>query len=389
MADSSRAQLYSLNESVWGTTPAAAMTQLRYTAESLGYNISNVTSNEVRSDRQIVDLIQVGAEASGNVDFELSYGAQDAVLAGALFSDWGTPVAVSASADIAASNAGSAFTSSATDFTAAGIAVGQWLRVSGFAASSGANNGYYQVTSVAANSLGVSPAPASDEAAGGLDIVMAGSVLRNGVTESSFTLEKAFTDVGKFIAFTGMVANTLSLDIQTGQVLRGSASFMGKAATIGDSTAGTGAPVAASVNDVMNAVNNIGEVREANVVLAGTVLRALSVRVANGLRGIQAVGALGNVDIGAGRCTVTGSVSIYFSDGAWYQKYLAGTQTSLSFRVQDGDGNAYVVSLPKVKLTGGRVQAGGNDRDVMADFDFQALRDPDTGCTIQIDRFAA
>ncbi|MDF1791445.1 MAG: phage tail tube protein [Thalassobaculaceae bacterium] len=389
MADTSRAQLYSLKESVWGTTPASAMTQLRYTSESLGYNINNVTSNEVRSDRQIIDLIQVGAEASGNIDFELSYGAHDAFLAGALFSDWGTPVAISVFEDIAASNAGSAFTSSATDFTASGIVVGQWVRLSGFAASSGANNGFYQVTSVTANSLGVSPPPASDEAVTGLTVAVSGAVLRNGVAESSFTLEKEFGDVGKFIAFTGMVANNLSLDIQTGQVLQGSATFMGKAAVIADATVGTGAPSVASGNDVMNAVNHIGEVREAGVVLAGTALNSLSVRVANGLRGIQAVGALGNVDIGTGRCTVTGSVSVYFSDGAWYQKYLAGTATSLSFRVQDGDGNAYVVTLPKVKLTSGRVQAGGNDRDVMADFDFQALRDTTTGCTIQIDRFAA
>lgn len=389
MADSSRAQLYNLKETVWGTTPAAAMTELRYTAETLGYNVNNVTSNEVRADRQIVDLIQVGAEASGNIDFELSFGAHDAFLSGALFSSWGTPIAVSASDDIGASNASGVFTSAGTDFVALGIAVGQWIRVSGFTAASGANNGFYQVTSVAQNSIGVSPAPAVDEGGFGLTVGLSGALLRNGVTESSFTLEKAFTDVGKFIAFTGMVANTLSLDIQTGQVLQGSASFMGKAASIGDATVGTGIPVAAAANDVMNAVGNIGEVREAGVLLDGTALRSLSVRVANGLRGVQAVGALGNVDIGAGRCTVTGSVSAYFTDGAWYQKYLAGTATSLSFRVQDGAGNAYILTLPKVKLTAGRVQAGGNDRDVMADFDFQALSDPATGCTIQIDRFAA
>lgn len=389
MADSSRAQLYSLEETVWGTTPAAAMTELRYTSESLGYAINNVTSNEVRSDRQVVDLIQVGAEASGNVDFELSFGAHDAFLAGALFSTWSPQLAISSTNDIGASNTDGILSSAVTDFVAAGVTEGQWVRASGFQAASGANNGYYLVTSVTPNAIGVSPPPAVDEGGFGITVSMSGSVLRNGVAETSFTLEKAFADVGKFIAFTGMVANTLSLDIQTGQVLRGSASFMGKAATIGDASVGTGTPVSATTHDVMNAVGNIGEIREAGELLGGTALRSLSVRIANGLRGIQAVGSLGNVDIGAGRCTVTGSVSAYFSDGTWYQKYLAGTATSLSFRVEDGSGNAYLITLPKVKLTGGRVQAGGNDRDVMADFDFQALSDPASGCTIQIDRFAA
>lgn len=390
MADSSRAQLTYLAESTWGTTPAAAMTHVRYTNERLGYQISNTSSREVRSDRQVSDLVQTSAEASGSFDFELSYAAHDAFLASALFSTWGTPVAISIANDIASSNATSAFTSTTTDFAASGIVVGQWLEVGGFTTNAGENNGYYQVTSVATNSIGVSPTPASDEAAGvGKTITMDGTLIRNGVTETSFTLEKAFTDVTQYIAFTGMVPSTLNLNIETGSILSGSLGFRGKSGVLAGTSVGTGPAVAASTNDVMNAVNNVGEVRENGAVLAQTALRSLSVDLDNGLRSVQAVGSLGNVDIGAGRCTVTGQVSIYFSDGALYQKYLNGTMTSLSFRVNDTAGNGYVVSLPKVKLTQGSVFAGGNDQDVLADFQYQAIRDPATDCSIQIDRFAA
>ncbi|NQW12224.1 MAG: hypothetical protein HQ481_20350 [Alphaproteobacteria bacterium] len=389
MADSSRAQLTYLAESTWGVTPAAAMTQVRYTNERLGYQITNTSSREVRSDRQVSDLVQTGAQASGSFDVELSYAAHDPFLASALFSSWGTPVAISIANDIASSNAGSSFTSTTTDFTA-GIVAGQWIKVGGFTTNSGENNGYYQVTSVATNTLGVSPAPASDEAIGvGKTITMAGTILRNGVTETSFTMEKAFTDVGTFIAFTGMVPSSLNLNIETGSILTGSLNFMGKSGALGVATVGTGAAITAPVNEVMNAVNNVGEVRENGAVLSQAALRSLSVSVENGLRGIQAVGSLGNVDIGTGRCTVTGQVSIYFSDGALYQKYLDGTMTSLSFRVNDPAGNGYVVSLPRVKLTQGSVFAGGNDQDVLADFQYQAVRDPALDCTIQIDRFAA
>ncbi|MEQ8816560.1 MAG: phage tail tube protein [Thalassobaculum sp.] len=389
MADSSRAQLYYLAESTWGETPVAALTEMRFTGESLGFQIQNTTSREVRADRQVADLIQTGAEAAGSVELELSYGAHDPLLAAALFSAWGTPVAVSVADDIAASNAGSSFTSTATDFAAAGIAVGQWLRVGGFAASGGANDGYYRVTSVAAGALGVSPAPALDEAAAGLTVEIAGTLLRNGVTETSFTLEKRFPDVGQMIAFAGMVPGSFGLDIRTGAVITGSVGFTGRAATIGAASVGTGAPVAASTNPVMNAVGHVGDVREDGVLMPDAALRELSVRLDNGLRGVQAVGSLGNVDVGAGRCTVTGRVSVYFADGALYAKYLAGTPTSLSFRVTDADGNGYVVTLPRVKLVRGSIVAGGNDQDVLADFDLQALRDPVTGCTLQIDRFAA
>ena len=389
MADSSRAQLCYLAETTWGVTPAAAMTRMRFTGESLGFQIQNTTSREVRADRQVADLIQTGAEASGSVEVELSYGAHDALLAAALFSAWQAPVSLSASDDIAASASGAGFTSAATDFTAAGIAVGQWLRVTGFAASGGANDGVYRVTSVAAATLGVSPAPAVDEAAAGLTVTLAGGLLRNGVTETSFTLEKQFADVGQSIAFTGMVPGSLSLDIQTGSVITASIGFTGRAASIGTGSVGTGAPLDAPIHPVMNAVGHVGEVREAGALLPDAALRALSVRLDNGLRGVQAVGALGNVDVGAGRCTVTGRVSVYFADGALYAKYLAGVPTSLSFRVADPAGNGYVVTLPRVKLTRGTIVAGGNDQDVMADFELQALADPATGCTLQIDRFAA
>ncbi|UUX51805.1 phage tail tube protein [Nisaea acidiphila] len=389
MADSSRTELAYVKEPLWGTTPASPLTQLRFTGESLGYTISTTSSSEVRADRQVPDLIQTGASAAGSVNLELSYGAYDTLIESALFSAWSAPVAISVSDDIAASNASSAFTSSGTDFTSAGITAGQWVKIGGFAANGGENNGLYRVTGVAANSLAVSPAPASDEAAGGLSVTVSGSTIRNGISETSLTLEKAFTDIGQYIAFTGMVADTMDLQIQTGRVLTGSFGFMGASASIGTATAGTGAAVPAPSNPVLNAVNNIGQVMEGGAALSGVFLQSLSVSLANGLRGIGAVGSLGNVDIGSGRCQVTGRASFYFADGTLYEKYLNGTATSLSFRVTDADGNAYVFTLPRVRLTRGSIAAGGPDQDVMADFQFQAVRDQATGATIQIDRLAA
>lgn len=389
MASSSRAQLFYLPEAVWGVTPAAAMTELRYTGESLGFQIRTVTSREVRADRQVSDLVRTGAEASGSVDLELSFGAHDPLLAAALFSAWATPVSVSVADDIAASAAAGAFTSTVTDFAAAGLVPGQWVRVDGFAAGSGANNGFYRVVSVAAGTLQVVPSPALDEPAAGLTVGVAGCLLRNGTDRTSFTLEKSFADVGKTVAFTGMVPGGLELQVETGAILTGSIGFTGRAAAIGDVSVGTGPAAAAPTGEVLNAVDHVGHVHEDGAPLVGAALRALSVRLDNGLRGVQAVGSLGAVDVAAGRCAVTGRVSVYFADGALYAKYLSGAVTSLSFRVGDPAGNAYVLSLPRVKLSSGTLVAGGNDQDVMADFGFQALRDPATGCTIQIDRIAA
>lgn len=385
MADSSRTQLYYIPESTWGTTPASAMTELRYTSESLGYTINNATSNEVRSDRQITDLIQTGASAAGAVNLEYSYNAYDILMESALFSTWSTTVAV-AGIDISAANSDNSYNATTTDFTAENMSVGQWIKVAGF--TTAANNGYCQVVSITATKLVVSGLTLVDEAAGD-SVTMAGSVLRNGTTETSFTLEKKFDDITQFISFTGMVAGQMNLTMSTGAILTGSFDFTGKSSAIAATTVGTGAPNPATVNPVMNTVSDVGNLLEGGNPLTGTFVQSLSIALANSPRGIGAVGTLGNADLGFGRCAVTGNVSVYFADAALYDKYLAGTATSLSFRVTDSAGNAYVFTLPNVKFSSGTIAAGGADQDVMADFAYQALRDTTTDATIQIDRFAA
>ena len=93
MTDSSQTRLAYIAEVTYGTTPTTpAFKNLRYTGESLNPNIQNVTSNEIRADRNIPDVIQVGSEAGGNVEFELSYGSFDDLIEGLMQSTWSTNV---------------------------------------------------------------------------------------------------------------------------------------------------------------------------------------------------------------------------------------------------------------------------------------------------------
>lgn len=88
-ASSNLARLLIIPEQVFGVTPATGDSQeLRMTGESLTFGITTETSQEIRADRQIADLIQTGAEASGDVNFELSYGTYDDLLAAALGGEW-------------------------------------------------------------------------------------------------------------------------------------------------------------------------------------------------------------------------------------------------------------------------------------------------------------
>ena len=142
-SDTARSQLFFTEEVTWGVTPAVALDTVRFTGESLNFAIDNVQSNEIRSDRQITDLIQTDAEPSGDVNFELSYAAFDNLLEGAFFSDFVAPVSMAGVTFAAVSGSPDSFTDSGNGFVAAGILPGQWLKVGGFA--TGANNGYVQV----------------------------------------------------------------------------------------------------------------------------------------------------------------------------------------------------------------------------------------------------
>lgn len=90
IADSSRFQLRYVEEATWGTTPASALKNFRCTSANLKQVNQTVVSDELRSDRQITDLVRVGVSATASVSFEMSYGTLDDFLEGALSSDWTT-----------------------------------------------------------------------------------------------------------------------------------------------------------------------------------------------------------------------------------------------------------------------------------------------------------
>ena len=90
-----------------------------------------------------------------------------------------------------------------------------------------------------------------------------------------------------------------------------------------------------------------------------------------------------------GRVDITGSLTVYFQNNALYDKFTQVQTSSLSFVIEDGAGNCYIFTLPKIKYTALSAVAGGPDQDVVLDMEFQALRDDSTNATIQIDRFAA
>src|SRR6185369_3011806 len=72
MSDSNRIRLSYALETTYATPPTGTYTDLRITGESLKADTNTVSSQELRSDRNIPDNVRVGFGATGDVNFELS-----------------------------------------------------------------------------------------------------------------------------------------------------------------------------------------------------------------------------------------------------------------------------------------------------------------------------
>ena len=392
--DSNRTALYFKEESSWGTAATGTYQTLRFTGESFAYNITNTTSGEIRNDRQVTDLIQTDADVSGGFNFEFSYSTFADLLEGALWSDWSTALNISAKGigiEVGGTlTAGTGATDGTANFSL--VTVGQWIELRG--SSNATNNGSYQVTAKASyTSLTVSPVPDATVASATDVITIGGAYLRNGTTEHSYTFVREHAGLSspaaQYFTFLGAVCNSFSLSVQSGSILTGSFDFIGKNASLSSvSTAASGAS-AVTTTSVLNAVVNVAEVREAGSNVADCLVQGLDFSVANNVRGLKSIANLGKCDIGVGKCDVTGTLNAFFKDNSLYDKYLAGTATSLSFKVEDSSGNAYIFDFPQIEFESDTVNSGGQDQDVVENIGFRAYRDPTYRYTIQVSKFDA
>lgn len=303
----SKTRLAYIPETAWGETPATpAYKNLRFTGESLNAEKGTVTSNEIRQDRNVSDVIQVSRTASGNIDAEMSYATFDEIFESALGSAW------------------------------------------------------------------------------------AANVLKNGTTQRSVTLEKTFEKADGseiFHRFAGCVVNTMNIDVTAQQLITVGFGIMGRGVTAASAPI-TGATYAnANSNDVLSAAVDFASLQIGG--LSGgesPAVQALTIATTNNLRQQAVVGALDLAGLGDGRFEMTGTLNVYFEDEGIYEAFLNHDALSLEFLLGEATGQRYRVRIPKLKITSGTTTATGNDADVMANLNWQALYDSTIGATIEITR---
>lgn len=383
MGSSNRTRVAYVAESNWGVTPATpTLTTVRRTGGSLKSPTETVTSNEIRSDRNRATVQRVGVSANGSMEFELSYGSHDDLLAAAFASAWTTAINFSDSVQITALTGTIAATGAFTN-----AFVGQWLKLSGF--TTPGNNGYFRVaTKTSANEITVEDPDDVLEDETKSAAITSGGCLRNGTTESSFTIEQSHLDLGFYLQFLGMRVGGVNLSIPASGLITGSFDFQGKEATASAATIAN-TLTAAGTNPVFNGTSHFAALTVGGAALADN-LTEISVALTNNLRQRRALGSLAPVGVIYGTADVTGSFRLYPTGKTLIDKYLNFEESSLALRLVGGDGKkSYILTIPKLVFTGDLPETGALDGDVTLDLNWTAYFDSGLDCTIQLDRFAA
>lgn len=299
-----------------------------------------------------------------------------------------------AAGDITAAAGGLA--STALNFTTLGLVPGMWLKIdstttiNGFATA--ANNDWIRISgTITATSIPCDNLPAGwgvDAGAAKTIAVYFGDQIRNGVTTSSVSLEKGFMDLVTpvYIVNTGMVVDTLSLNLSSRNKITGTATFKGMGGS--QSTTTLDAVLdAATTGAVMAGNANVGRVGEAGAQQTSpSWAKDLTIQIANNLRTIEALDATSPVGINPGDCDVTGGFDVYFGDNVLLAKLYAGTASSINARVVKNS-QALVFSIPRETLQSGVPAAAGKNTDVMLSSQWAASVDTAlTSAQILLDR---
>jgi hypothetical protein len=405
-ASSANGVLRYIEEVTPGTTPGSGNgTNLRFTTPTMKAAVATVKSNEVRPDRLKTGSVRSDLNLDGGFNFELSGKEYDPFFESLLCDTWshygvsGLGVSFTATTLAGSITAGSA-TSGSSDFS--NIGLGEWIKVIPPSGASQAVKDYFADrwfkthASTAATSTVITLDASTPIEAPGIVTGVAGykvsqSIISNGTTKKYHTLEYGLTDISEYMAFRGMRANTMDLNIDVGAIITGSFGFVGLGHSSVTASTLPGSPIDSQTLDPLSAVTDVGTIYEAGTDLLanGSFIKSVKLNVNNNLRGQKAVAVYGNAGIGDGELALSGQLEVYMADAAYYRKWINGTNTKFTLGMADADGNGYLYDFGKVTFRDVGFNPGGTADDVMLTLPFDAYYDPATGKGIRVFRAIA
>ncbi len=362
------------------TTTQESLTILRATDCSLAPSREEFESAEMQGHGQVVDTRQGMHQAGGDIDFELSYGTFDQLLAGICRSAWSANSTSYSATTIAALAVGNKLSDAAGGFS---FSAGDWVKLD--FSTTRANNGVYRIGAASPSELTLE-GQTLVEAAAGENVTVAGlDTLTVGSSEKYFTVQRAFADIGAYQIYTGCAVNGFSLSIQPNQMVTGSFTLLAREMEARDSALDPD-PAPAPQGEPMSGID-LGGLWEGGSALAYVSGLNLSIEgnsAAKPVVGSTAPGFMAWTDA----FRVSASLDAYFQDHDLMNKFLAESESSLRVVLKDPEGASFGFDLPRIKYTGNASPTSGRDT-ITQSAQVKALYHPGQGTSITFFRRAA
>ena len=380
-ANSNQAGASYVAEATEGTTPGTpSMLRLRQTGITLNPQADSLVSEERRTDAQRTN-VRKGIEASnGDITAEISYKAlKDMFRAAVRYPIDTTGDATStAGVDTEFTTSPDTIVRTSGSWVTDGFIPNMKIRITG----SPLNAGVATITAVSALVITCSETFSIEAATS--DVKIQAFYAENGITESSFSMEKLFTDIAQYQVFTGVKLGGFSLAAEVGTIPTATFPMMGRKSALTGSSLGVPADV--DTAEVVDSKQNTMTINEGGVAVA--LIRSLSLAVDWARTPDNVLGKDTPQGYSAGQLNLSGSITSLFLDETLIDKFTAETETSIEFSFLDPAGNEIFFNIPAMKYTGAGTDISGDDR-VPVELPFEAYRDATTGVSIYINMVPA
>ena len=389
---SSNVELSYVLESAWATLPASpTFGKVRFMSETLSGSKKRDRPSEA-GQFEVSAAVTTEEMAGGNIAFALTFNDLTDVFASALNAEPYSGQTVTGSGalpDTTITNPTNVLSTTDTGLFI-DITVGMWVKMVGWA--NAANNGYFRVVAKASNSsITLSPpsggAFVTETKDANTVFVRIGTTINSNVFKSLY-FQKRLAD-SQYLRYPGMSVTGFTLSGGVGQFLTGSFDMVGSHEEKATSGAESAMNPAATTR-VFEPTGNFLGVYWDNALVDATV-ESFAITVSREGQATQhGMGTPEAVGVTVGRFTASARLKLYFKNYVYYDLFRAETAGSLSIMARDSSYNTYVFTLVAANMMNAKINAGGPNQPVFAEFEVEGNPQP-SGGTLQIDalRFIA
>jgi len=347
-------------------------TPFRRTEGKARKNVSYVQSSEVKTNRQAKSNIKDNSDFAAELSLEVTKQTIGYLIDGIQ----GVEVAITNTATTIAADANGFVASTGTPF--AGMAVGDYLFVSGFANT--LLNRNYRISAVNSSlDVEVLPVPVATEAEGA-SVTVTSNRTTSGSTIPYYAIQTRMVDTSKagdtdYQTFYDGQINTSSFEIGESGIVTGSLAMVAEALTAGTAVIASQTDAAADTSTPLSAVNDVVRIWVDGVDSLCTV-KSGGFEFSNNLQEDRAAGCEG-ATYANGDITLSGALSARLPIDAstlWRDKYLAGTKVGLAFELSHGGGEYTIIEVPQSVITEHEI-ADGSSVVANSEMTYQAEED--------------